>query len=90
MHVLVIDDSPTIRKLVELSLRAGDHAVDFARTGREGVDHARQSPPDVILLDYVLPDMKGTDVCRELAIDARSADVPVIVMSGKGAWAAGK
>jgi len=62
-RLLVIDDSLTIRKLVELSFRTTSFVLDFATSGAEGVAKAAQSAPDVILLDCVLPDMKSADVC---------------------------
>ena len=80
-RVLVIDDSTTLRKLVEIALRGSDVAVDFAATGHDGVARARAHRPDVILLDYTLPDLRSTEVCARLGQDARTAAVPVIVMS---------
>jgi DNA-binding response OmpR family regulator len=83
MRLLVIDDSQTIRKLVEISFRGSPFTLDFAGTGADGVARAAQGTPAVILLDYVLPDMKATDVCRRLSADERCADIPVLVMSAK-------
>jgi CheY-like chemotaxis protein len=82
-RLLVIDDSLTIRKLVELSLKTTDWITEFAASGLEGIAKATASVPDVILLDFVLPDMRGTDVCAELARDARTSWTPVLVMSAK-------
>jgi len=82
-RLLVIDDSPTIRKLVELSFNNTEWLVEFAATGRDGVDRARARPPSVILLDFILPDMRGSDVCERLNADPRSAETPIIVMSAK-------
>lgn len=81
-RLLVIDDSPTIRKLVELSFNGTPWTVEFAPTGHDGVTKARAWSPDVILLDYVLPDMRGTDVCERLKNDA-AANIPIILMSAK-------
>jgi CheY-like chemotaxis protein len=83
MRLLVIDDSQTIRKLVEISFRGGPFALDFAASGGEGVSKAEQAPPAVILLDYVLPDMRATEVCRRLAASEQCAQVPVVLMSAK-------
>lgn len=77
LRLLVIDDSLTIRKSVELLAMKGEgHQLEFASAGQEGISKARAQPPDVILLDFVLPDMKGTDVCRGLSQDARTASLP--------------
>jgi CheY-like chemotaxis protein len=82
-HLLVVDDSPTIRKLVELTFRTTSWTVDFAPSGAEGIRLASYNTPDVILLDFVLPDMRGLDVCAKLAGDARTRKVPIVLMSAK-------
>jgi CheY-like chemotaxis protein len=82
-QLLVIDDSLTIRKLVELSFRDHGWSIEFAATGAEGAAKAATCHPDLILLDFVLPDMKATDVCQRLAGDKRSAHRPVILISAK-------
>jgi len=84
-HVLVIDDSLTVRKLVELSMKGQGARLEFASSGQEGCAKALATLPQVILLDFILPDMRGTDVCRVLATDPRTAQVPIVIMSGKGA-----
>jgi CheY-like chemotaxis protein len=82
--ILVVDDSPTICKLVELSLTKAGFRVETARTGESGVEAAQAQRPDLILLDYLLPDLKGDDVCRAISANMSLALVPVIVMSAKG------
>ena len=82
--ILVVDDSPTICKLVELSLTKAGFHVETARTGEGGIEAAQAHPPDLILLDFLLPDLKGDDVCRAISANLRLAQVPVIVMSAKG------
>lgn len=64
--LLVIDDSPTVRKLVEISFSRTPWKLSFAASGKEGVALSEQLRPEVVLLDYVLPDMNGTDVCVEM------------------------
>jgi DNA-binding response OmpR family regulator len=82
--ILVVDDSPTICKLVELTLTKAGHRVELARTGEDGVAAAQSCQPALILLDFLLPDMKGDDVCRAISGNVTLAAVPVIVMSAKG------
>jgi twitching motility two-component system response regulator PilH len=82
MRLLVADDSATIRKLAEICFRNSSWSLDFAATGAEAVSKA-QSGPDVMLLDYILPDMKAADVCRRLAADPRSANIPVVMVSSR-------
>jgi DNA-binding response OmpR family regulator len=82
--ILVVDDSPTICKLVELSLTKAGFRVETARTGESGIEAAQAHPPDLILLDFLLPDLKGDDVCRAISANMSLEKVPVIVMSAKG------
>lgn len=81
--LLVIDDSATIRKLVELSFASTPWKLEFAESGERGLQRAAETSPHAILLDYVLPDMRGTEVCRRLFADLKLAQVPVLVMSAK-------
>ena len=82
--ILVVDDSPTICKLVELTLAKAGFRVETSRTGEGGIEAAQAHPPDLILLDFLLPDLKGDDVCRAISGNMTLALVPVIVMSAKG------
>ena len=82
--ILVVDDSPTICKLIELSLTKAGYRVETARTGEGGIEAAQAHAPDLILLDFLLPDLKGDDVCRAISAQVKLAQVPVIVMSAKG------
>jgi CheY-like chemotaxis protein len=82
--ILVVDDSSTICKLVELSLTKAGYRVETSRTGEGGIEAAQAHPPDLILLDFLLPDMKGDDVCRAISGNVTLAQVPVIIMSAKG------
>src|SRR5437868_582229 len=82
-RILAIDDSLTIRKLVEMALGRAGHRLELASNGQEGLDRAHKNPPELILLDYVLPDMKGIDVAAALARDERTRHVPIVVMSAK-------
>lgn len=83
-RVLVIDDSPTIVRVVQLVLTKAGFAVEAAADGEAGLAAARASRPDLILLDFVMPKMNGYQVCRELAADPALRDVPVVLMSAKG------
>jgi CheY-like chemotaxis protein len=82
--VLVIDDSATILKVVQLVLTKAGFRVETAADGEAGITAARQCEPDLILLDFVMPRMNGYQVCRALAADADLCEVPVVLMSAKG------
>jgi len=83
-RVLVIDDSPTITKVVQLVLTKSGYQVDTAPDGEAGLAAVRASRPDLILLDFVMPKMNGYQFCRELNADPKLRDIPVILMSAKG------
>jgi two-component system KDP operon response regulator KdpE len=80
-RVLVVDDEPQILRALEMSLRGAGYDVVTASTGAEALTTAAVQPPDAVILDLVLPDMRGTDVCRELRTCTR---VPVILLSVVG------
>jgi DNA-binding response OmpR family regulator len=82
--VLVIDDSPTITKVVQLVLTKAGYQVQTAADGEQGLSSVRSQRPDLILLDFVMPRMNGYQFCRELTADAKLRDIPVILMSAKG------
>jgi DNA-binding response OmpR family regulator len=83
--ILVIDDSLMLLSFVKEILTEAKYQVAIAATAEEGLRECHTSLPDLILLDYVLPDMKGDEVCRKLIADPVTSKVPVVYMSGFGA-----
>ncbi|HEV3030408.1 MAG TPA: response regulator, partial [Polyangia bacterium] len=85
-HLLVIDDSPTLLKVVESTLTRAGYRVDTAADGAAGLLLVRGSPtvPDLILLDGVIPGSDSAEICRQLAADEGLARIPVVVMASKG------
>lgn len=83
--ILVIDDSLMLLSFVKEILSEANYEVAAAATAEEGLTAATSDPPDLILLDYVLPDMKGDEVCQRLTDNAATASVPIVYMSGFGA-----
>jgi len=84
-RVLVVDDSLTIRRALELILKPLGYDLDFAADGAQALERASAFTPDLILLDYVLPDMRAPDVCAALAATPATAFTPIILVSAKGA-----
>lgn len=82
--VLVIDDSPTITKVVQLVLTKAGYQVQTAADGEAGLEAVRAQRPNLILLDFVMPRMNGYQFCRELVADPKLRDIPVVLMSAKG------
>jgi len=80
-RVLVVDDESQILRALQLKLRAAGYAVETAATADEALMKAAMRPPEAIILDLVLPDRSGTDVCRELRTWSA---VPIVVLSAVG------
>lgn len=85
--ILAIDDSLTLREFILrcLSRHSADNRILLAKDGKEGLSMAAKEKPDLILLDFVLPDMKGDEVCRRLRADEKTATLPVVLMSSSAA-----
>jgi DNA-binding response OmpR family regulator len=82
--ILIIDDTEMLLIFVEDSLALADPTLQMttALTGLRGVKEAARIIPDLVLVDYVLPDIKGDEVCRRIGRNASTARVPIIMMSG--------
>ncbi|MCR9069161.1 MAG: diguanylate cyclase [Rhodobacteraceae bacterium] len=80
-RILVVDDVATNRIVMKVKLAAACYAVDHADCGAEALASARAMQPDLILLDVMMPDMSGLDVCRQLKADPATADIPVILVT---------
>ncbi|MBA2449543.1 MAG: response regulator transcription factor, partial [Chloroflexi bacterium] len=80
-RVLVVDDEPQIRRALRVGLTGLGYDVQSAGTGEEGLDLAAVAPPDVVILDLMLPGMSGLEVCKALR---EWSQAPIIVLSAKG------
>ena len=83
MRVLVVDDEPDLIELVRFNLKEAGYEIDAARSGREALALLRRRPPDLLILDLMLPDVSGTEICRQVRSDARLAGVPVLMLTAK-------
>ena len=82
--VLVIEDEPDIRDLIEFNLKKFDYNVLLANNGEKGLKDARSYEPDLILLDLMLPGIQGIDVCRVIKADQDIKNTPIIILSALG------
>jgi two-component system KDP operon response regulator KdpE len=80
-RILVVDDEPAIRRTLQTNLAARGYEVTAVETGEEALRQVEEIPPDLVLLDLMLPGMSGLDVCG--AIRAESS-VPILVLSARG------
>jgi CheY-like chemotaxis protein len=83
-RILVVDDSPTIRKVVGTILERGAYQALLAGDGQEALDLLSTEKVDLVLLDFVMPRMNGYQFCRELRADPELKGLPVVLMSAKG------
>lgn len=79
--ILVVDDEPAVTDLLAYNLRKSGYEPLMAADGREALRLARQHNPDLILLDLMLPELDGLDVCRELR---KTSSVPIIMITARG------
>jgi DNA-binding response OmpR family regulator len=80
-RLLLIEDDPAVREGLQIALRHQGHQVETAATGRQGLEQARASQPDAVVLDLMLPDLDGFEVCRRL----RASDgLSIIMLTARG------
>ena len=79
--ILVIDDSATIRRLVDSTLSRDGYSVILAPNAEDGIEMAGEHRPDMILLDHQLPGTTGFDVCQILIADPELSKIPVVISS---------
>lgn len=80
--VLLIEDDASFRKAVSDVLTLEGYEVKQAPSGKAGILAAQQDPPDLVILDLIMPGMKGLEVCQFLKQDAKTANVPIIILTG--------
>ena len=81
--ILVIEDEHDIRELISYNLESEGYTVLKASTGNDGIDKARSGDPDLVLLDIMLPDIDGLEVCRKLKRDETAKEIPIIMLTAK-------
>lgn len=84
MSILVVEDDADVAEVLEYNLRAAGYVTMAARNAELGLRYARETKPELILLDLMLPDRPGTEVCRELKSDPATKDIPIIILTAKG------
>jgi DNA-binding response OmpR family regulator len=82
--VMVIDDEPDIVKLVKISLEMANFEVLEALSGKECLGKVKTVVPDLFLLDIMMPEMNGYEVCQQLKSQEKTKNVPVVMLTAKG------
>jgi len=84
--ILIVDDRPEVRELLEVTLNVYDYRLLFAENSSEAIELARSENPDIILLDIMMPNSEfdGLEVCRRLKQDPATASIMVIMVTARG------
>lgn len=80
-RILVVDDEPDFALLVQGNLQKEGFEVDVAYNGVEGMEKVKQNPPDAIVLDVMMPEKDGYEVCAELKKDDRYSDIAILMLT---------
>lgn len=83
--ILVVDDEPDALELIGFNLRNAGYEVVTADDGQEALRRARESLPDLVLLDVMLPEIDGLEVCKSLRRDAATRRIPIIMLTARAA-----
>jgi len=81
--ILVIDDETELVKAIQIRLEHADYEILVAYDGQDGLDKARKSSPDLIILDLMLPKIDGYKVCRMLKLDEKYKNIPIIMLTAR-------
>jgi two-component system phosphate regulon response regulator PhoB len=83
-RVVIIEDERDVARLLEFNLRGAGFEVESAGTGAEGLTTIRKRAPDVVILDLMLPDQSGYDVCKTIRSESGTNDIGVLMLTAKG------
>jgi two-component system phosphate regulon response regulator PhoB len=83
-RVLIVDDDPDIVRLVSYNLSHAGYEIQTAATGRMALELVQKQPPDLIVLDLMLPDVDGMEVCRSLRQQLPSRRIPIVMLTARG------
>ena len=79
--ILIVDDDQTIVSIWSMALKSENFEVITASSGKDGIEKAKNDKPDFILLDQIMPDIKGNDALRALKQDPETANIPIAIAS---------
>ncbi len=83
-RILVIEDDPSTRRYFSFLFEKEGYQVALASNGLEGLRMAQQDPPDLLILDVMLPGLDGFEVCHRLRSEPATAKLPIVMLSAKG------
>jgi len=83
-RILIVDDEPNIVTLLEFLMRGSDYEVRVARNGEEALRRAESFRPDLVLLDVMMPQRSGFEVCQKIRENPALRDVKIVMLTAKG------
>jgi two-component system phosphate regulon response regulator PhoB len=81
--IFIVEDEPSIVQLVKYNLEKENFKVLVSNNGEEGLQEIKKTEPDLILLDWMLPDLSGIDICKALRKDTKFKNVPIIMLTAR-------
>ena len=82
-NILIVEDDPEAARILELSLKREQFKTIVALNGMQGLAAVQSQHPDLILLDLMMPDIDGYEVCRRIRANPHTVDLPIIIVSAK-------
>ncbi len=82
-RVLVVDDEPDLLELIEVNLKGAGYDVLVASNGKDGLQMARQTIPALVVLDVMLPELDGLEVCKSLRRDPATSGIPILMLTAR-------
>ena len=83
-HVLLVEDEPNLNETISFNLESEGYEVTSTLNGKDALDAIEKKKPDLILLDLMLPDMSGLEICRELRSSKKTKKIPIMMVTAKG------
>ena len=83
-HILIVDDEEDVLELIRFNLDKNGYSVDTASTGQEALLKAKAILPDLVVLDLMLPDINGLEICKKLKAYDKTQNTPIIMLTAKG------
>jgi DNA-binding response OmpR family regulator len=83
-HVLLVEDEPDLNETISFNLGSEGYEVTSTFNGKDALNAIENKKPDLILLDLMLPDMSGLEICRELRSSKKTKKIPIMMVTAKG------
>jgi two-component system phosphate regulon response regulator PhoB len=83
-NIYIIEDEEPIITLIKYNLEKEGYKVSYSDNGNDGIKEIKKKLPDLILLDWMLPDFSGVEICKNLKKDIKFKDLPIIMLTAKG------